>query len=103
MTQDGLLIGVTIGGEGNPSHTLIHTPTLTRVIGQCAEFTAQGWGARPFIFFSPVQTGLPRELAKLLTRATQPGLLQCLLAVATRLNGTIRRASHQSPEKIFAT
>ena len=33
------------------------------------------WGARPFIFFSPVQTGLPRELAKSLTRATQPGLV----------------------------
>jgi hypothetical protein len=34
-----------------------------------------GWGARPFIFFSPVQTGLPRDLAKLLTHATQPGLV----------------------------
>jgi hypothetical protein len=32
--------------------------------------TAQGWGARPFIFFS-----LPRELAESLTRATQPGLV----------------------------
>ena len=74
MTQDGLLIAVTIGGEGNPSRT--HPPpTLTRVTGQWAEFTAQGWGARPFICFSPVQTGLPRELAKLLTHATQPGLV----------------------------
>ena len=26
----------------------------------------------------------------------------CLLAVAIRLNGTIRRASHQSPGKVFA-
>ena len=37
--------------------------------------TAQGWGARPLAFFSPVQTGLPRELADSLTRATQPGLV----------------------------
>ena len=34
---------------------------------------ARGWGARPFIFFSPVQTGLPRELTMSLNRATQPG------------------------------
>ena len=58
MTQDGLLSGVTIGVEGRVTPlTLIHTPNLTRVIGQWAEFTAQGWGARPFIFFSQVQTG----------------------------------------------
>ena len=29
----------------------------------------------PLFVFSLVQTGLPRELAKLLTRATQPGLV----------------------------
>ena len=29
----------------------------------------------PSFFLSPVQTGLPRELAKLLTRAVQPGLV----------------------------
>ena len=29
----------------------------------------------PSFVFSPVQTGLPRELAKLLTRTTQPGLV----------------------------
>ena len=28
--------------------------------------------------------------------------VQCLLAVAIRPNGTIRRASHQSPGKVFA-
>jgi hypothetical protein len=27
---------------------------------------------------------------------------QCLLAVTNRLDGNIRRASHQSPEKVFA-
>jgi hypothetical protein len=32
-------------------------------------------GCKTFPFFSPVQTGLPRELAKSLTRATQPGLV----------------------------
>jgi hypothetical protein len=37
--------------------------------------TPQGWGARPFFFFSPVQTRLPRELAESLTRAKQPGLV----------------------------
>ena len=49
---------------------------------------------------SPVQTGLPRELAKLLIRATQPSLVTP--AVAIRLYGTIRRARHQSPGKVFA-
>jgi hypothetical protein len=32
-------------------------------------------GCKTLHFFSPVQTGLPRELAKSLTRATQPGLV----------------------------
>ena len=32
-------------------------------------------GARPLTFFSPVQTGLERELAELLPRTTQPGLV----------------------------
>ena len=45
--------------EGNPFHTHSHPNT-----------NSQGWGARPFIFFSLVQTGLPplKELAKSLTR-----------------------------------
>ena len=34
-----------------------------------------GWDARPLIFLSPVQTGLRRELAESLTRATQAGLV----------------------------
>jgi hypothetical protein len=32
-------------------------------------------GCKTLLFFSLVQTGFPRELAKLLTRATQPGLV----------------------------
>ena len=46
MSQDWLLIAVTIVVEGRVTPlTLFHTPILTRVIGQWAEFTAQGWGA----------------------------------------------------------
>ena len=58
--------------EGDPTH--VHTPTITeRLTGQWA--VTQGWGARPLIFFGPVQTGLLRELAKSLTRAMQLGLV----------------------------
>jgi hypothetical protein len=32
-------------------------------------------GCKTLHFLSPVQAGLPRELAKSLTRATQPGLV----------------------------
>jgi hypothetical protein len=32
-------------------------------------------GCKTLSFFSPVQTGFPRELAKSLTRAMQPGLV----------------------------
>jgi hypothetical protein len=32
-------------------------------------------GCKTLHFFSPVQTGLPRELAKSLTRAMKPGLV----------------------------
>ena len=43
MTQDGLLIGVTIGCEGRVTPlALTHTPTLTRVIGQWAESAHSG-------------------------------------------------------------
>ena len=41
--------------------------SLSLSLSLVSDWPAQGWGARPFIFFSQVQTGLPRELAKLLT------------------------------------
>ena len=42
MTQDGLLIGVSIGGEGRVTPlTLIHTFTLNRVTGQWAEYSPE--------------------------------------------------------------
>jgi hypothetical protein len=53
MTQDGLQIAGTFGGRGRaalpPTHSRIHLSDWP--VG-CA--TAQGWGARPFICFSPV-------------------------------------------------
>ncbi len=53
-----------------PPLTRIHTPTLTRVTGQWAELQPRDGVQDPPPFFSPVQTGLPRELAKLLIHAT---------------------------------
>jgi hypothetical protein len=101
MMQDGLQIaGPFGGGDGCSPHTRIHTPTLTSVTGQWAELQPRDGVQNPPPFFSPVQTGLPRELAKLLTRARSQVL--CLLTVEIRLNGTIRRASHQSPGKVCA-
>ena len=70
MTQDGLLIGVSIGGEGR-----VH-------------------------FFSPVQTGLPRELAKLLTHATQPGLVSP--DGGEQAQRHYPASLYQSPGKVFA-
>jgi hypothetical protein len=62
------------GGGLPPPHTHSHPqPRLSEwPVGGA---TPQGWGARPFFFFSPVQTRLPRELAESLTRAKQPGLV----------------------------
>jgi hypothetical protein len=77
MMQDGLQIaGPLGGGKGVLPHTHTH-PYSHPNLSNCplGRATDQGWGARPFIFFSPVQTGLTRELAELLTRATQPGLV----------------------------
>ena len=53
MTQDRLLIGVSIGGEGRVTPlTLIHTPTLIRVTGQWAELQPRmGCKTRALHFF----------------------------------------------------
>jgi hypothetical protein len=61
-------------------------------------------GCKTLHFFSPVQTGLPRELAKSLACDTQPGLVSLGGREQTQRRGTvtIRRASHQSPGKVFA-
>ncbi len=48
---------------------------------------------RPFNFSSPVQTGLPRELAELLTRAEQPELVS---------PGGGDQAQRYHPGKVFA-
>jgi hypothetical protein len=52
MTQDGLRIAGTLGGGGRGAQPPSHT----------------------------VQTGLPRERAKSLTRATQPGLMMMMMS-----------------------
>jgi hypothetical protein len=62
------------GGRGVTPPRRIHPPPLIGVTGQWAELQPRDGVQDPYFFFSPVQTGLPRERAKLLTRATQSGL-----------------------------
>ena len=56
----------------------IHTPTLLEWLATGLNTTAQRWGARPFFFFSPVQTGLPERTGWVARWATQPGLVVSL-------------------------
>jgi hypothetical protein len=101
MMQDGLQIAGTRGGRGrdvSPPRTHMHP--LECVTCQWAEYSIPGWGARPFIFLARCRRA-SRENWQCRSIAPR-SQVQCLLAVANRLNGTSRRASHQSPWKVFA-
>ena len=90
MMQDGLqTVGPLGGGGGMPpptSHASLAPPEFERLASGLSYYRP-GTGCKSLHFFSPVQTGLSRELAKLITHASQPGLVSP--AVEIRLNGTV--------------
>ncbi len=73
MTKDGLLIGVTTSGVRVTPLALIHTPTLTRVIGQCVSYSPGMW--RKSLHFEsqtkPLQQSKPlhRNLTEILKQS----------------------------------
>jgi hypothetical protein len=94
--QARVQMSMSLSNELVPPHLQALGDEFVRALG-----TARREKSRAdFFVFSPVQTASRENwLSRSLALRSQ---VQCPLAVASRLNGTIRRASHQSPGNVFA-